>query len=189
MAYCAHAVNFAIGEQMSAAYRKINPHGKVPALVDGDRLVTENLAIMHYVAKKAPHSDLLPQDFLAASLCLSFVSWAGSHVHTAFRQFHRSERFVDGVDAQKSLKEKSRSVFAAGLAEINTMLDGKNWLVADQFSIADPYAYVFWTWGKGAGFDLRTLSAYRAHAERLEARAATTTVLKRERDAATSSIG
>lgn len=182
--YRALAVNLAAREQMSAGYKRVNPRGKVPALVDGGRLVTENLAIMHYVARMASEANLLPPGPLDTSLCLSFISWVGSHVHTAFRQYHRPERFVDAEEARISLKAKSHAAFADGLAEIDATLAGRDWVIGDRYSIADPYAYVFWTWGREAGFDLRSLSAYAAHAARVEARPAAAIVLRREKDAA-----
>ena len=50
------------GEHRQPAYLKVNPAGKIPALVDGDFVVTESVAIVLYLAQKYPDKRLLPVD-------------------------------------------------------------------------------------------------------------------------------
>ncbi|KAI3701904.1 hypothetical protein L6452_27362 [Arctium lappa] len=56
------AVNLLKGEQHSPEYVKINPIGYVPALVDGDILVSDSFAIVMYLEEKYPQHPLLPRD-------------------------------------------------------------------------------------------------------------------------------
>ena len=49
-------------EQRSAAYRRVNPQGLVPALVDGGRVLAESLAIIEYLDELHPAPRLLPAD-------------------------------------------------------------------------------------------------------------------------------
>ena len=51
-------LSFSDKEHKSAEYLKISPRGKVPALVDGDTVVTESLAIIHYVDRRIPSPPL-----------------------------------------------------------------------------------------------------------------------------------
>ncbi|WP_438025645.1 glutathione S-transferase family protein [Sorangium sp. So ce233] len=55
-------VNLLAGDHNRPEFRKINPAGKVPALVDGDFVVTESVAIALYLAAKYPQKRLLPTD-------------------------------------------------------------------------------------------------------------------------------
>ncbi len=48
-------------EKTKLAYRAVNPMGKVPALVDGDVLVTEAAAICAYLADRFPERGLAPR--------------------------------------------------------------------------------------------------------------------------------
>ncbi|MDX1556048.1 MAG: maleylacetoacetate isomerase [Xanthomonadales bacterium] len=48
------------GEQHSEAYRRLNPMGLVPALVQGDRVIVESLAICEFLEEQFPHPPLLP---------------------------------------------------------------------------------------------------------------------------------
>jgi glutathione S-transferase len=53
-------VNLAAGEHHQPAFLKINPAGKVPALVDGNLVLTESVAIVLYLADKYPDKRLIP---------------------------------------------------------------------------------------------------------------------------------
>jgi glutathione S-transferase len=55
-------VNLAQGEHKGGAYLKINPHGRVPALAVDGMVLTENVAILTYLAKRFPETQLLPRD-------------------------------------------------------------------------------------------------------------------------------
>ena len=58
--YALHVLNMKAGEQRGAAYRAINPLGKVPAILHGDALVTEQGAIYTYLADLFPEAGLAP---------------------------------------------------------------------------------------------------------------------------------
>ena len=58
----ATTVNLIAGEHRQPAFLKINPAGKIPALVDGDQVITESVAIVLYLADKYPDKKLVPAD-------------------------------------------------------------------------------------------------------------------------------
>src|SRR5580693_124159 len=58
----ATTVNLIAGEHRQPAFLKINPAGKIPALVDGDHVITESVAIVLYLADKFPDKKLVPAD-------------------------------------------------------------------------------------------------------------------------------
>lgn len=55
-----HMLNMKAGEQREAAYLKVNPLGKVPAILHGDALVTEQVAIAIYLGDLFPEAGLTP---------------------------------------------------------------------------------------------------------------------------------
>ena len=78
VAYDDEIINVLEGDSASPAYKAINPQGKVPALRDGDVIVTQSLAILEYLEEKIPDPPLLPADLegraRVRSLSLSLVS-------------------------------------------------------------------------------------------------------------------
>jgi glutathione S-transferase len=84
-AYQRQLVNLALGEHKSDAYLKINPHGKVPALAVDNTVLTENVAILTYLARRFPEAHLLPEGAIEEARCLSTMAWFASAVHTTFR--------------------------------------------------------------------------------------------------------
>ncbi len=67
-----HLVNQG-GEQYSEQYQKINPQNLVPALQDGDKIVTQSLAIIDYLEDVQPFPPLYPNDFYEKALVKSFA--------------------------------------------------------------------------------------------------------------------
>src|SRR5277367_6492537 len=58
--YSIHALNMKAGEQRKSAYLAVNPMGKVPAILHGDALVTEQVAIGIYLADLFPEAGITP---------------------------------------------------------------------------------------------------------------------------------
>ncbi|MBN8431349.1 maleylacetoacetate isomerase [Microbulbifer salipaludis] len=63
--YDYHPVNLLKGEQKEPQHRTLNPQGLVPALVDGEHVLTQSLAIMEWLDEQHPQPALLPSDPLA----------------------------------------------------------------------------------------------------------------------------
>lgn len=69
------------GEQLSAAYRAINPQALVPTLEDNGRILTQSLAILEYIEEKYPNPPLLPQDPADKALVRSMAMVIACEVH------------------------------------------------------------------------------------------------------------
>lgn len=69
------------GEQLSAAYRTINPQALVPALEDNGRIFTQSLAIIEYLEEKFPNPPLLPKDPADKALVRSMAMVIACEVH------------------------------------------------------------------------------------------------------------
>jgi glutathione S-transferase len=108
--YEPRAVNMA-DEAQRGELIKLNPKGKIPTITVDGRVLTENIAILTYVARMAPAAGLLPEDALERAQCLSMLSWYASTVHIAFRQSWRPERFADDPQAHKSIRENGRKTY------------------------------------------------------------------------------
>jgi glutathione S-transferase len=75
------------GEQHGAAYRAINPNGRVPTLVDGDFVLWESNAIIQYLAEKAGERSIWPDDIRARADIARWQFWDVAHLGPAARPF------------------------------------------------------------------------------------------------------
>jgi glutathione S-transferase len=166
------------GSVARAEYLEVNPRGTVPALLVNGAMLTENLAILRFIAGLAPR--LLPDDDWSQALCFSRMAWFASSVHIAFRQTRRPERFAKDPQAFDSMREAGHVAFRSALNDIDGMLQGREWIVGDRFGIADAYALVFYGWGLANGYDMRAYRSFIAFRDRCVVRSAVERVLKRE---------
>lgn len=178
--YEAKPVLLAKGEQKTADYMKINPRGKVPALAVDGKVITENTAILSYVAKQFPQAGLMPKDPIDEARCISNMVWFSTIVHPSYQHFMRAEPFAEGEAAQAAVKEVGRKSFWTNLKEIDSMLEGKDWIMGNQFSVADGYALVFYGWALKGGLPVQELKAYTAFKDRMIKRSAVRKILERE---------
>ncbi len=169
------------GEQKTPEYLKVNPRGKVPALdVDG-RIIVENTAILTYLARQFPERNLLPADPVEQARSIGMMAWFSNTVHPSYQHHMRPERFAAGDAAIAAVKEMGKKNFWANLQEIDKLLEGKDWMVANQYTVTDPYALVFYGWGVRSDFPMKELGAYTAFKDRMLTRPAVRRVLEREK--------
>ncbi|MFO1205629.1 MAG: glutathione S-transferase N-terminal domain-containing protein [Burkholderiales bacterium] len=77
------AVDLAVGEQRTAAYRQLNPRGQVPVLDDGGTVIWDSTAILVYLARRLGREDLLPLDALGMAPSCSGWPWRRTKFSTA----------------------------------------------------------------------------------------------------------
>jgi len=170
------------GEQKTAAYLKINPRGKVPALSVDGRIITENTAILTYLARQFPQANLLPADLVGEAHCIGAMAWFSNIVHPSYQRYMRPERFAEGEAAQATVKDMGHKSYWANLQEINSLLDGNDWMMGKQYTVVDPYALVFYSWGVRGGFPMKELAAYTAWKERMLKRPVVMKILQSEQN-------
>ena len=168
------------GEHKTDAYLKINPRAKVPALAVDGKVLTENTAILTYLARRFPEKKLLPSDPLEEARCISTMAWLSNTVHPSFTHFFKPDKFAEGEAAQADVKQTGKATFFENLKEIDTLLQGRQWMMGDQFTVADAYALVFYGWGVRAELPVKELANYTAWKDRMLARPAVRKVLESE---------
>ena len=183
-AYETKLVALAKGEQRTEAYRKINPHGKVPALAVDGRVITQNVAILPYIAGQFPDAGLLPRDPFELARCMGLAGWLASTVHVAFSLILHPERPAGGAEigeaALKAISDNARKTYWSCMEEIDGRLSGKQWMMGDQYTFLDPYALVFYGWGRRVEMPMADLGNFTAFKDRMMERPAVRTVLEKE---------
>jgi glutathione S-transferase len=173
-------INLAKGEHKADAYLKINPRGKVPALSIDGNVLTENVAILTYLAKQFPEAQLWPQSLAEEARCLSMMAWFATTVHPTFAHIIRPERFASDTPAQLNVKETARKTYWTHCEEIDALLTGKEWMMGVRYTVADPYAFFFFGLGQRIKLPMQKFSHYAAFSTRMLQRPAVQTVLALE---------
>jgi glutathione S-transferase len=171
-------MDLAKGEQRTEEYLKKNPLGRVPLLQldDGEHLA-ENTAILPYLGKRF---DLWPTDPTAEAKALSLIGFFAASVHPAHAHVGRPERYTADQSALPGIKEMGLKTFHGYLKQIDGKLAGREWL-SDKYSVLDPYALVFYTWGVRRELPMAELTNYTAFKDRMTKRPAVQRVLEDEK--------
>ena len=157
-------VDLAKGEQRTEAYLKIHPLGRVPALrLDNGEPLAENTAILPYLGKRF---GLWPSDPIAEAKALSVIGFFASGVHPTFAHVSRPERYTPETAAHPAMKDTALKTFHGYMKQVDSMLAGREWL-SDRYSVVDPYAFVFYTWGVRRELPMGELANYTAFKDRM----------------------
>lgn len=137
--YAVHALSFERQEQKSPAFLKINPNGRIPAIVDrdnGDFAVFESGAILLYLAEKT--GQLLPRDAKGRSRVIQWLMFQMGGIgpmqgqaNVFFRYF--PEKLQGPIDRYQHETRRLYEVLDRRLGEAEYL--------ADDYSIADIASY------------------------------------------------
>lgn len=168
----ARRVILANGEHLKADYLSINPQARVPTLdVDG-QIITENVAILNYIAHRWCAPGSVPvADHLSAAKCNQLLGWFSSSVHIGFAQVWRAERFTSDQDVHPAIQAGGHDVLDRYFAEIEEFC-GEEWIVPHHFTAADSYLMTFFRWGKRIEKDMSQYPRWAALVGRVLARPA-----------------
>ena len=180
--FTAVRLDFAAGAQRSPEYLKLNPKGRVPALVTPRGVITENPAILTFIAQTFPEARLAPlDDPFAFAQVQAFVSYLCSTVHPARSHRVRGARWADDPAAIAEMRRKSPEVVAACFDLIETEMMIGPWVMGEAYTICDPYLFTLSGWLAGDGLDINRWPKVAAHYARLSVDEAVIKVLARER--------
>lgn len=186
--YDAILVDTKAGEQREPAYLSINPKGRVPALGTEHGILTEVPVLLAYIARLFPKAELAPMawktpaDQFAFFEMQSFNTYLASTIHITYAHLFRPERYADSDAAKADMGAKvAKSLGAQFQLVEERFADGREWVLGSQYTIADPYLYVFTRWldREGAG-GIARFPKLAAHRARMQARPAVQKALAQE---------
>jgi glutathione S-transferase len=180
-AYETRRIDFGAAEQTKPDYLKINPKGRVPALGTERGVLTENPAILAYIAQTHPEAKLAPLDdpFAFAEL-QSFLSYLCSTLHVAHAHRPRAYRWADDPAAQEAMKKKVPETVGACFDLIEREMLRGPWVMGDAYTVADPYLFTLARYMEVDGLDPGAFPRVLDHRDRMAERPAVQRVLKSE---------
>lgn len=169
------AVDLRQGEQKSPDYLAINPAGSTPALVTDEGVLTENLVIMTWVARSAPHLTPAPDSFAFFKM-QSFNGFLGSSLHPAIGRVLFARPPLEG-EARAAALEMALTKYRL----VEDSLYKGPWAMGETYTVADGYLHVFCRWAKAAGLlDAERFPKLNAHIAKMQERPAVKRALATE---------
>jgi glutathione S-transferase len=123
-------------EQHRPEFLALNPHGKIPVLVDDDFVLPESDAILWYLAERFAEANLLGAGARERARALSWCSFAATTLYPAYYDVYFHTRGGAQERRIPAVAESGQQVFDRALAVLDRVLDERAFL-ADAFSIAD----------------------------------------------------
>ena len=156
-------------------YWLVNPKGYVPALqLDNGQLLTEGPVIVQYLADQKPASGLVPAaGTLERYRVQEWLNYITSEIHKNF-----SPMFDPTASAE--MKEAAKGNLTKRFEYVGRHLEGKQYLMGDNFTVADAYLFTVSNWGQFVGFDIGQWPSLKAHHARVAARPKVQEALKAE---------
>ena len=153
----------------------INGKGYVPLLEldDGQRL-SEGPAIVQYIADQAPDKQLAPPNGTMARYRLQeWLNFISTELHKGFSPLFNPA-------TPEETKTMARAKLAERLKWVDGQLEGRQYLMGDQFSVADGYLFTVSNWGALVGVDVSGYANLVAFRARVAARPAVQEAMKAE---------
>ena len=156
-------------------FRSINPLGYVPALKlpDGN-VMTEGPAIVQYIADQVPARKLAPPNGTLERYRLqSLLNFISSEVHKSFSPLFNP-----------NLSDDTKQFFRGRISDrfkwVDQQLQGRKFLLGEDFSVADAYLFTVSNWAKPMGISLDGLDNLLAFRKRVGERPAVQAALAAE---------
>lgn len=142
-------------EHKSTEYLKINPNGKVPAMIDGDLTLFESMAINFYIAE-AYKKDLLGSNPQEKGLVQQWSFWAIAELQAPLIEVFIQKVFTPEEKQDAKVIELNLNKLPNLFNVLNSALNEKKFLVGNQFTLADLNTASVASISKAIGFDLAT---------------------------------
>jgi glutathione S-transferase len=149
--YSLEVVAFMRGQHKSPEYLALNPKGKVPLLVVDGVPLTENVAILTWLAERFPDAGLLPEsgDGVARAGLLSDLAYCASGLHPIVTRLRIPQFFCDTPDGSRRVFDMAEVAMRPNFELIDRRLAGNRWWYGDRWSIVD--GYINWVWFRVTG--------------------------------------
>jgi glutathione S-transferase len=146
-------------------FKAINPKGYVPVLqLDNGDVLTEGPAIVQYLADQVPAKGLAPAaGTMERYRLMEWLNFISTELHKSFSPLFQPT-------TPEETKQAARTRIASRLDYIADRLNGKDYLMGNQFSVADAYLFTVLGWTAHVKFDLSPWPVLQSYQQRVAAR-------------------
>jgi glutathione S-transferase len=156
-------------------FKEVNPKGYVPTLrLDDGDVLTENIAVLQYIADRSPAAKLAPPaGTMERYHLMEWLAFVSTEIHKSFSPLFRNE-------AHAEVKQYARKHITTRLDYLNGAIGSKPFLMGEHFTVADCYLFTVLGWGRYVSIELANWPNLQRHNERVGARPHVIEALKSE---------
>jgi glutathione S-transferase len=162
-------VNMLAGEHKAPEFLKINPAGKLPALTNGDAVLTESIAIVLYLAEKYPEKRLIPADPVERAELYKWLLFATTEIEQPLWRISRHSNLYPENRRIPADIELAGDDFKEMAAVLEEHMKGREFIVGNSVTVADFVTAYTLDWASEAGL-LGGFPVLKAYMERMYAR-------------------
>ena len=130
------SVNLRAGEHQRPDFLAINPAGRVPVLVAGERIIPESAAIVLYLAEKFPEKGLLPADPAQRAQIYRWVMFAMTELEQPLWRMTKHSFLYPQEKRIPADIELAQEEFRAMAAILDRHMEGRDFIVGDRITAA-----------------------------------------------------
>ncbi|WP_299588809.1 glutathione S-transferase family protein [uncultured Tateyamaria sp.] len=161
------------GAHRAPDYLRINPKGRIPALQTPDGLITENAAILEYIAATHADAATVPSDAFTQAQARAFCAYLGTTVHVAYAHARRGDRWANLDASLADMKARAPQNLLSCADFLEKHFVSGPWALGGKFSFCDPYLFLLDHWLTRVGASLDGFPKLSAHKAAMMARPAT----------------
>ena len=136
-------------------YLKVNPNGKVPTLVDGDFKLFESMAINLYLAKRFNKEGFWPSSPEDQARCYQWSFWGMTEIEKPLLTI-LIDMFMTAPDKRKpEAVAEAQKTLPKPFAVLNAALEGHEYLLGSNFTVADLNLASILSWSKPIKYDFK----------------------------------
>ncbi len=132
-----HVPTHFAGDAQSAAFRKLNPNGRIPVLDDDGLVVFESMAINLHLAEKDRSVGLAPRDAAERAHALQWSFWAVTEIEPGLIDAFLNRVMFPPLQRNPEVAAAGEAKLARPLAVLDGEVGKRSWLMGDRFTVAD----------------------------------------------------
>ncbi len=137
VAFDAVTVDLRAGEHRKPEFLKINPAGRLPVLIDGDKVLTESVAIVLYLAEKYPGKRLIPAGLDERGQLYRWLLFTATELEQPLWRMVRHSMLYPEDKRLPAEIALAREDFAAVAQVLEAHMRGRNFLVGEAVTVGD----------------------------------------------------
>ena len=179
--YEAKIVNLRAEEQHSEEFIKLNPKKKIPVLVHGEKVVTETLAILSYLADIHPETNFFPRsDIQKKSDVMEWMAFFLGSLHINFIRLFRPYYFLADKQHFSAIQKQTNQEIGEHFSNLDAFLEDRNYLNGAEIQICDICLFNYGRWGNLAAKSTKEYPNLAKFMERVATRASVQKALQQE---------